>query len=77
MGSGARTSGTGAGDGVGGVAHATKASKATQLQNAYKVEGVPAMGVAGRFYTDGTLAKNMSRVLQVVDHLVLEVRAGR
>jgi thiol:disulfide interchange protein DsbA len=56
---------------------ATKASKATQLQNAYKVEGVPAMGVAGRFYTDGTLAKNMSRVLQVVDHLVLEVRAGR
>ena len=56
---------------------ATKASKATQLQNAYKVEGVPAMGVAGRFYTDGTLAKNMPRVLQVVDHLVSEVRAGR
>ena len=56
---------------------ATKASKATQLQNAYKVEGVPAMGVAGRFYTDGTLGKNMPRVLQVVDHLVAEVRAGR
>ena len=56
---------------------ATKVSKATQLQNAYKVEGVPAMGVAGRFYTDGTLAKNMPRVLQVVDHLVAEVRAGR
>jgi thiol:disulfide interchange protein DsbA len=56
---------------------ATKASKATQLQNAYKVEGVPAMGVAGRFYTDGTLAKNMPRVLQVVDHLITEVRAGR
>ena len=56
---------------------ATKASKATQLQNAYKVEGVPAMGVAGRFYTDGTLGKNMPRVLQVVDHLIAEVRAGR
>lgn len=56
---------------------ATKVSKATQLQNAYKVEGVPAMGVAGRFYTDGTLAKNMPRVLQVVDFLVAEVRAGR
>ena len=59
------------------VAVATKAGKATQLQNVYKVEGVPAMGVAGRFYTDGTLGKNMPRVLQVVDHLIAEVRAGR
>ena len=54
-----------------------KASKATQLQNAYRVEGVPAMGVAGRFYTDGTQAKTMERALQVVDYLVAEVRAGR
>jgi thiol:disulfide interchange protein DsbA len=54
-----------------------KASKATQLQNAYKVEGVPALGVAGRFYTDGTQAKSMERALQVVDYLVAEVRAGR
>ena len=56
---------------------ATKASRATQLQNAYKVEGVPAMGVAGRFYTDGTLAKSMPRALQVVDYLMAEARAGR
>jgi thiol:disulfide interchange protein DsbA len=56
---------------------ASKAGKATQLQNAYRVEGVPALGVAGRFYTDGTLARNMSRALQVVDFLVAEVRAGR
>lgn len=56
---------------------ATKASRATQLQNAYRVEGVPAMGVAGRFYTDGTLARNMPRALQIVDYLVAEVRAGR
>ena len=55
----------------------TKVSRATQLQNAYKVEGVPALGVAGRYYTDGTLAKNMSRALQIVDFLVAEVRAGR
>jgi protein dithiol oxidoreductase (disulfide-forming) len=55
----------------------TKVSKATQLQNTYRVEGVPALGVAGRFYTDGTLSKNMDRALQVVDHLVAEVRAGR
>ncbi len=56
---------------------ASKVGRATQLQNAYRVEGVPAMGVAGRFYTDGTLAKNMPRALQVVDFLVAEVRAGR
>lgn len=56
---------------------ATKAGKATQLQNAYRVEGVPALGVAGRFYTDGTLARNMPRALQIVDFLVAEVRAGR
>ncbi len=56
---------------------ATKTTRATQLQNTYRVEGVPALGVAGRFYTDGTLAKNMTRALEIVDHLVGEVRAGR
>ena len=56
---------------------ATKASKGTQLQNTYKVEGVPALGVAGRFYTDGSLAKNMDRALQVVESLVATVRSGK
>jgi thiol:disulfide interchange protein DsbA len=56
---------------------ATKTTRATQLQNNYRVEGVPALGVAGRFYTDGTLAKNMPRALEIVDFLVAEVRAGR
>ncbi|MFZ9138533.1 MAG: thiol:disulfide interchange protein DsbA/DsbL [Hylemonella sp.] len=54
---------------------ASKAGRATQLQNAYKVEGVPALGVAGRFYTDGTYAKSMERALLVVDQLVASVRA--
>ena len=55
----------------------TKAKKATLLQNAYSVEGVPALGVAGRFYTDGSHAKGMERVLQVVESLVAQVRSGR
>jgi thiol:disulfide interchange protein DsbA len=55
----------------------SKLKRAVQLQDAYKVEGVPAMGVAGRFYTDGTLAKGMDRVLQVVEYLVGEVKKGR
>ena len=53
---------------------ATKASRSTQLQNAYKVEGVPALGVDGRFYTDGSLAGNVGQALQVVDGLLRLVR---
>jgi thiol:disulfide interchange protein DsbA len=56
---------------------ASKASKAAQLQNAYRVEGVPALGVAGRFYTDGTLAKGMERATKVVESLVALVRGGK
>jgi len=56
---------------------ATKANKATQLENAYKVEGVPALGVDGRFYTDGSMAKSMERALQVVEALVVQVRSGK
>lgn len=55
----------------------TKSKKATLLQNAYSVEGVPALGVAGRFYTDGSHAKGMERGLQVVESLVAQVRSGR
>ncbi|WP_294764846.1 thiol:disulfide interchange protein DsbA/DsbL [uncultured Rhodoferax sp.] len=55
----------------------TKVTKSVQLQNAYKVEGVPALGVAGRYYTDGSLAGNMPRALQVVESLVADIRAGR
>ena len=55
----------------------TKATRGAQLQNAYRVEGVPALGVAGRFYTDGTLARSMERALQVVEFLTGEVRSGR
>ena len=52
----------------------TKARQAAQLQDAYGVAGVPALGVAGRFYTDGERAGNMDRALQVVDFLVTEAR---
>lgn len=56
---------------------ATKATKATQLQNAYKVEGVPALGVTGRFYVDGERAKGMERALKVVEALAAGVRSGK
>jgi len=50
--------------------------RASQLQDAYGVEGVPSMGVAGKFYTDGTMAGNMQNVLQVVEHLAAQARKG-
>ena len=49
--------------------------RATQLQEAYGVEGVPSMGVAGRYYTDGTLAGSMAGVLSVVTYLVNNTKA--
>jgi len=52
-----------------------KARRATQLQNDYKVEGVPALGIAGRFYTDGSMTGgSMDRALQVAESLIAQVR---
>ncbi len=44
---------------------------------AYRVEGVPALGIAGRYYTDGSLAQSMERALQVTDYLIAEIRKGK
>lgn len=55
---------------------ATKARKATQLQDAYKIDGVPALGVAGRYFTSGSMAQTMSRALLVTDYLIAQVRKG-
>lgn len=49
---------------------ASQVRRATQLQEAYGVEGVPSMGVAGLYYTDGTMAGSMPSVLAVVNHLI-------
>jgi thiol:disulfide interchange protein DsbA len=56
---------------------ATKAKRAVQLQNDFKIEGVPSLGVAGRFYIDGTLAGSMPRALQVADALIAQSRQNR
>jgi thiol:disulfide interchange protein DsbA len=56
---------------------ATKCTKAKQLQNAYQIEGVPTLGIAGRYWTDGAMTGSNVRALQVVDALVAEIRAKR
>jgi len=55
---------------------ASQVRRASQLQEAYGVEGVPSMGVAGRYYTDGTMAGSLQSVLQVVEHLAGMVQKG-
>ena len=52
----------------------TKVTRATQLQQAYKVGGVPSLGVAGKSYTDGALSQTMARGLQTVEWLVEQER---
>lgn len=55
----------------------TKARRATQLMDSFKVQGVPALGIGGRYYTDGTLAGNMDKALLVTDYLIAEARKAR
>ena len=51
-----------------------KVSQATQLAAAYKIDGVPALGVNGRYYTSGSLAGSNQSALTVVDFLVGRLR---
>ena len=46
--------------------------RATQLQDAYQVEGTPALGIAGRFYIPG----QAERTVQVANMLIARVRRG-
>lgn len=53
---------------------ATKTRKATLLQDAYKVDGVPALGIAGKYFTSGSVAQTMERALVVTDYLISQAR---
>ena len=53
-----------------GFSVSTKATRAKQLTDAYKIDGVPAVGVQGRFYTAASLAGSHERALQVADFLI-------
>ncbi len=53
----------------------TKARKATQLQDAYALDGVPALGINGRYFTSGTQAKSLERALLVTDYLIGQSRS--
>ena len=52
----------------------TKARQAQQLSQSYKIDGVPAMGVHGRYVTSGSQAGSNERALAVTDALVQGLR---
>jgi len=60
----------------------SKSLQARQTAAAYKIDAVPAMGVQGRYYTNGILANagvasgSTDRMLGVVDALIAKVRQG-
>jgi len=52
----------------------TKARQAQQLSQSYKIDGVPAMAVQGRYVTSGSMAGSNERALAVTDALVKGLR---
>ena len=54
----------------------SKARQATQQSAAYKIDGVPALGIQGRYYTSGSLAGTNEKALAVTDFLVQRLRKG-
>ena len=48
----------------------TKANRAKQLTDAYKIDGVPALGINGRFFTSASLAGSHERAVVVADFLI-------
>ena len=48
----------------------TKLRQAVQMIRDFRIQGVPAVGVAGKYLTGGSQAGSYSSLLQVIDHLV-------
>ncbi len=55
---------------------AAKARQAAQLAADYKIDGVPAIGVQGRYYTSAALANGAENSLAIADYLIQKVRQG-
>jgi len=52
----------------------TKTRQARALAEEYKIDGVPALGINGRYYTSGSLAGSLDRSLAVADFLIQKSR---
>lgn len=52
----------------------TKANQARSLMEAYKIDGVPCIGVAGQYYTSVSLNASPEKTLAVTDFLIAKAR---
>ena len=55
---------------------ATKLKQSKQLFDAYKIDGVPTLGIHGRWFTSPALANGHDRALAVADVLIARARKG-
>lgn len=55
---------------------ATKVRQARQLAEAYKIDGVPTLGIQGRYMTSPSIAGTQERALAVADALIALSRKG-
>jgi thiol:disulfide interchange protein DsbA len=53
-----------------------KLRQAQQLMDAHHIDGVPTLGVHGRYLTSGSMTGSNERALQVVEYLVAKIRKG-
>ena len=56
---------------------ATKLRQGKQLAEAYKIDGVPTLGIHGRWFTAGSLAGSIERALAVADQLIAARQQAR
>jgi thiol:disulfide interchange protein DsbA len=55
---------------------ATKAKQAASLSAGYKIDGTPALGINGSYFTSGSMAGGNDRALAVADYLIAQARKG-
>ena len=55
---------------------ASKFKQARQLADAYRIDGVPTLGIQGRFFTSPSLAGGADQALRVADQLIQRARQG-
>jgi len=57
-----------------GFTVASKFKQARQLADAYKIDGVPTIGIHGRYFTSPSLAGGAEQALRVADYLIQRVK---
>ena len=58
-----------------GFSMQSKLAQAAQLAKAYRIDGVPSVGVQGRYFTSPSLAGSHERALAVADWLIQQSRS--